>query len=324
MLENYEIRDKMDAIGINAFGDANQLQMMKVDVPTINDDQILIKVRSTGINPIDWKTREGLRQQRYDFNFPIILGQEMAGVIVQVGKNVKDFKPNDQVLGYGVPSEMGTYAQYYAMDAKYAAKFGNQISFAEASGIAMTGTTAYEALFTYGKLLKGQTVLILAGSGGVGSLAIQLAKNAGAKVITTTGTSNIDYVKSIGADEVVDYKNDNLVDKVQNVDLVFDTLGGQNQVDAFKAVKTGGTIVSIVEQTDQAVSLSKLYNITFHKIVNRPDHDTIIKLAQLISADKLHVRIADDLPFTLDNAKKLQNHSQTGHTDGKLVMTLQY
>lgn len=314
--------DTMNAIGINAFGGADKLEMLNVATPKINDDQVLVQVRNTGINPIDWKTREGMRKERYKFNFPIILGQEMSGVVIEVGKNVTNFKMNDEVFGYGVPSAMGTYAQYYAIDADLITKKGDQVSFAEAAGVGMTGTTAHEALFEYGHLTSGQTVLILAGSGGVGSIAIQLAKNAGAKVITTTGTNNVEMVKNLGADQVIDYKKENFIDIVKNVDLVIDTLGGQNQLEAFGAAKKGGTVVSIVGETTQAIQLSKLYDIEFHTIVNRPNHDIITELGQLMADDKLHVNIANDLPFSVENAQQLENQSQTGHTDGKLVMNL--
>lgn len=314
--------NKMKAIVINEYGDEHKLTAANIPIPEINDNQILIKIKSIGVNPIDWKTRQGLRQKRYPFQFPIILGQEAAGIVVKVGKNVTDFSENDEVIAYGTPSNRGTYAEYFAIDADLAGHKPANQSFQAAAGLGLTGTTAWEALFEAGNLQAGQTVLILAGSGGVGSLAIQLAKNAGAHVITTTSGKNIDFVRSLGADEVIDYTTNHFSEKTLSVDLVFDTLGGNNQVDAFKVVKPGGKIVSIVETTEQADELSDQYHVTFSKINGHAQHNVITKLSQLFADNKLKITVAQQLPFSVENAQKLQKISETGHVVGKLIMTI--
>lgn len=314
--------NNMKAIVINEYGDEHKLTAANIPIPEINDNQILIKIKSIGVNPIDWKTRQGLRQKRYPFQFPIILGQEAAGIVVKVGKNVTNFSENDEVIAYGTPSNRGTYAEYFAIDADLAGQKPANQSFQAAAGLGLTGTTAWEALFEAGNLQAGQTVLILAGSGGVGSLAIQLAKNAGAHVITTTSGKNIDFVRSLGADEVIDYTTNHFSEKTLSVDLVFDTLGGNNQVDAFKVVKPGGTIVSIVETTEQADKLSEQYHVTFSKINGHAQHDVMTKLSQLFADNKLKITVAQQLPFSVENAQKLQKISETGHVVGKLIMTI--
>ncbi|KRL69296.1 NADPH quinone reductase [Lentilactobacillus diolivorans DSM 14421] len=312
----------MKAIVINEYGDEHKLTAANIPIPEINDNQILIKIKSIGVNPIDWKTRQGLRQKRYPFQFPIILGQEAAGIVAKVGKNVTDFSENDEVIAYGTPSNRGTYAEYFAIDADLAGHKPANQSFQAAAGLGLTGTTAWEALFEAGNLQAGQTVLILAGSGGVGSLAIQLAKNAGAHVITTTSGKNIDFVRSLGADEVIDYTTNHFSEKTLSVDLVFDTLGGNNQVDAFKVVKPGGKIVSIVETTEQADKLSEQYHVTFSKINGHAQHDVMTKLSQLFADNKLKITVAQQLPFSVENAQELQKISETGHVVGKLIMTI--
>ncbi|EEI71113.1 NADP-dependent oxidoreductase [Lentilactobacillus hilgardii] len=314
--------EKMDAIVINAYGDENQLTEQQIDIPSIKNNDLLVKVQSIGVNPIDWKTRMGLRQSRYPFDFPIVLGQEMAGTVVKVGKEVSGFKVNDEVIGYGTPSNRGTYAQYYAINADQTAHKPENLSFEEAAGLGLAGTTAWEAIFDAGQLKADQTVLILAGSGGVGLMAIQLAKNAGAHVVTTTSSKNADYVKSLGADEVIDYNKDDFSTRLSNIDLVFDTLGGDNQKAAFKVVRPGGRLISIVETTDQAKALGNQYGVYFDKINAHPDKKIMAKLADMFGSGKLVVRVAENLPFTVENVRKMHLESESGHVVGKLVLNI--
>ncbi|MDH5108369.1 NADP-dependent oxidoreductase [Lentilactobacillus kefiri] len=312
----------MKAIVINDYGDRNELTETEMPIPKINENQLLVKVVSIGVNPIDWKTRKGLRKERYPFKFPIILGQEMAGVVSQVGNNVAGFKVGDAVIGYGTPSNRGTYAEFYAIDASQVAHKPITVSFQEAAGLGLAGTTAWEALFDAGHLKVGQTVLILAGSGGVGSMAIQLAKHIGAHVITTTSATNDPYVRKLGADKVIDYKTQEFAKVSPEVDLVFDTLGGQNQLDAFKVVKPGARIISIVETTDQAEGLSKKYNVFFKKINAHPNRDVITTLSNQLGAGKLKVQVATQLKFNAENVQELHKLSETGHIVGKLILNI--
>lgn len=291
-------------------------------MPDIHPDQVLVKVVSIGVNPIDWKTRSGLRQERYPFKFPIVLGQEMAGIVSKVGSQVSGFKPGDAVVGYGTPSNRGTYAEFYAVDADKLAHKPITVSFQTAAGLSLAGTTAWEALFDAGQLKRGQTVLILAGSGGVGGMAIQLAKNAGAHVLTTTSSPNISFVTQLGADEVIDYTQANFADQVKNVDLVFDTLGGQNQLDAFKVVKRGGRIISIVETLPETTELGKQHDVYFEKINAAPRHEVISQLSAQLGAGKLKIKIAKQLPFTVENVQAMHRQSETGHVVGKLILNV--
>jgi NADPH:quinone reductase-like Zn-dependent oxidoreductase len=314
--------NKMKAIVINEYGDASKLVAQTLPLPSIKANQVLVKVVSVGVNPIDWKTRSGLRQQRYPFKFPIILGQEMAGVVSEVGAEVTGFKPGDAVMGYGTPSNRGTYAEFYAIDADQLTHKPITVSFQEAAGLSLAGTTAWEALFNAGQLKSGQTVLILAGSGGVGSLAIQLAKNAGAHVITTTSTKNIDFVTKLGADQVVDYTATDFTKEVNPVDLVFDTLGGQNQLAAFKVTKPSGRIISIVETLPQTAELSKQAHVYFEKMNAAPAHEIISQLSAQLGAGKLKVPLAKQLSFTVANVRELHQLSETGHVVGKLILNV--
>ena len=314
--------DSMNAIVINEYGDESKLTEQSIPVPDIHPNQVLVKVVSIGVNPIDWKTRSGLRQERYPFKFPIVLGQEMAGIVSQVGSQVSGFKPGDAVVGYGTPSNRGTYAEFYAVDADKLAHKPITVSFQAAAGLSLAGTTAWEALFDAGQLKRGQTVLILAGSGGVGGMAIQLAKNAGAHVLTTTSSPNVSFVTQLGADKVIDYTQANFADQVKNVDLVFDTLGGQNQLDAFKVVKPGGRIISIVEALPETTELGKQHDVYFEKINAAPRHEIISQLSAQLGAGKLKIKIAKQLPFTVENVQAMHRQSETGHVVGKLILNV--
>lgn len=314
--------DKMKAIVINDYGDETQLTEQTMPIPELGPNQVLVKVISIGVNPIDWKTRSGLRKARYPFKFPIILGQEMAGIVSEVGQNVSGFKPGDAVMGYGTPSNRGTYAEFYRVDADKIAHKPITVSFQEAAGLSLAGTTAWEALFNAGSLKTGQTVLILAGSGSVGSMAIQLAHNADAHVITTTSQPNATFVKQLGADKVINYTSTNFDEVVKNADLVFDTLGGQNQLDAFKAVKPGGRIISIVETLPETADLSQQHDVYFEKINAAPSHDIIAQLSAQLGAGKLKVKIAKQLPFTVENVRTMHQLSKAGHVVGKLILNV--
>lgn len=314
--------DSMNAIVINEYGDESKLTEQSIPVPDIHPNQVLVKVVSIGVNPIDWKTRSGLRQERYPFKFPIVLGQEMAGIVSQVGSQVSGFKPGDAVVGYGTPSNRGTYVEFYAVDADKLAHKPITVSFQAAAGLSLAGTTAWEALFDAGQLKRGQTVLILAGSGGVGGMAIQLAKNAGAHVLTTTSSPNVSFVTQLGADKVIDYTQANFADQVKNVDLVFDTLGGQNQLDAFKVVKPGGRIISIVETLPETTELGKQHDVYFEKINAAPRHEIISQLSAQLGAGKLKIKIAKQLPFTVENVQAMHWQSETGHVVGKLILNV--
>ncbi len=313
----------MQAIVINEYGDENKLVEKDLNLPPITENQVLVRVKSIGVNPIDWKTRKGLRQKRYPFQFFIVLGQEMSGIVENTGSSVLNFKKGDEVLGYGTPSNRGTYAQYFIIDANQLAHKPKNVSFPEAAGLGLTGTTAWEAIFEAGGLKAGETILILAGSGGVGSMAIQLAKNIGAKVITTTSTRNVDYVKSLGANEVIDYTKQDFAKEVSDVDIVFDTLGGQYQEKAFGVVKPGGRLISIVETIPNAAQYSQKNDVFFNKINSHPERPIIEKLAQYAGDGILKVRIADQKKFNLQNVKDIQKESESGHVDGKLILNIE-
>ena len=193
------------AVVINEYGGKEKLAEAKVSLPELGADQVLVKVAATSINPIDWKLREGYLKQMFPWSFPIILGWDVAGEIVEVGQKVKDYHVGDRIFARPETTRFGTYADYTIVDSNLLAPVPESIAFTEAAAVPLAGLTALQALFDHGSLKAGEKVLIHAGAGGVGTYAIQLAKNAGAYVITTASPRNHELVKKLGADEVIDY-----------------------------------------------------------------------------------------------------------------------
>ncbi|MFT4926822.1 MAG: NADPH:quinone reductase-like Zn-dependent oxidoreductase [Phenylobacterium sp.] len=306
----------MKAIQIHQYGGKEVLSYQDSPVPAIAENQILIKVIATSVNPVDWKIREGYLQQMIDYPMPFIPGWDVAGIVEQVGSQVRQFTIGDAV--YSRPNIMknGSYAEYIAVDAIEVASKPATLSFMEAASVPLAGITAWESLFTAADLQAGQTVLIHAGSGGVGSLAIQLAKHKGAKVITTTSAKNHDFVASLGADEVIDYTSVDFKTVVKAVDVVFDTVGGQVLQDSFAVIKPGGMLVSIVETPDGQKAAQNDIRTEF--VMIQPNATILQQLADLI--DSGHVRPIVGAEFGLADIAKAHELSQSGRAKGKIVI----
>ena len=226
----------MKAVEIHQYGGPEVLQYEEAPMPSINPDDVLVRVYATGVNPVDWKVRQGLRKDWIKSPFPLILGWDFSGVVEKVGAAVTGFKPGDEVYGRPDPSRNGTYAEYAAVRANEIS-FKPHIEHVKAAGIALAGLTAWQGIFDHGRLQMGQRVLIHGAAGGVGSFAVQLAHWKGAHVIGTASAENESYLKELGADEVIDYHRERFDEKLKDIDVVFDTIGGQVQPDSLK-VKT--------------------------------------------------------------------------------------
>lgn len=312
--------DKMDAVVINSYGDESKLEYAELDVPEIKSNQVLVEIKATSINPIDWKLREGYLKQMFDWEFPIVLGWDLAGTITKVGSDVKKWQIGDEVFARPATTNRGTYAQFATVDEDLLAMKPKNISFEEAAAVPLAGETAWQALFTHGKLRPDQKVLIQAGSGGVGTYAIQLAKAIGAYVYTTTSPSHFDLVKSLGADEVIDYHTEKITDRMADIDLVFDTLGGNGQLEAFKVLKDGGKQISVVGKADGADEIINATNTEFKAIWLEPKGSDLQKIANLMKKDQVKSIIATTIPFSKDGIVEAHNLSATNHSTGKIVI----
>lgn len=309
----------MKAVVIEQYGDKEQLKEMEVPTPEINDNQVLVEMKATSINPIDWKLREGYLKQMLPFEFPIILGWDAAGIIRKVGKNVKGFQVGDAIFSRPATTRFGTYAENVVIDEDLLAKKPENISFEEAASVPLAGLTAWQALFDAAKLQEGEKVLIHAGAGGVGSLAIQLAKDKGAYVATTASEKNHTLLKEFGADEVIDYKTTNFEKVLHDYDVVFDTMGGEIQTKSFQVLKRGGRLVTIVNAPDQ--EKANEYGVTAIPIWLQPNGKQLEQLGALLEKGKLKAIVGHVFPFSEQGMKEAHALSESHHAKGKIVIS---
>lgn len=302
---------------IEEYGHADQLKESTVTLPQLGEHQVVVKVAATSVNPIDWKLREGYLAQMMPWNFPIILGWDVAGEIVEIGSAVTDWKVGQKVFARPETTRFGTYADYTIVDDHLLAVKPKNISFEDAAAVPLAGLTAYQALFTHGQLKAGEKVLIHAGAGGVGIYAIQLAKNAGATVITTASEKNHALLKELGADQVIDYHTTDFSEVLTDIDLVFDTMGGDIQADSFKVLKSDGRLISIVGDPDEA--LAKKVAVA-KSIWLQPDGKQLQEIADLMEAGKVKSVVGHTYPLTAEGVKEAHELSATHHAKGKIVL----
>ncbi|HLY69904.1 MAG TPA: NADP-dependent oxidoreductase [Puia sp.] len=306
----------MRAIRIHEFGGPEVLKLEDAPRPKPTADEVLIKVYAASVNPVDWKIREGARKERFPINFPLILGWDVSGVIEEVGQNVKEFRKGDEVYGRPDLTKNGTYAEYVVVKADQVNRKPKTIDHEEAAAVPLAGLTAWQGLFDHGKLHAGEKVLIHGASGGVGTFAVQFAKWKGAYVIGTSSEKNIDFLKELGIDEVIDYKKENFEDRLHDVDLVFDTIGAQTQSRSLQVLKNGGRLVTTVKPENEKEAAGK--NIHVEGYMAQSDPQELELIANLIDEGKVKPVIGKVFP--LEQAAEAQQLSKEGHIRGKIVL----
>jgi NADPH:quinone reductase-like Zn-dependent oxidoreductase len=306
----------MKAIVIYKYGGPEELKYEDMPEPVINPDDVLIRVYATSINPVDWKIRQGQRKEGPQRSFPLILGWDVSGIVEKVGSAVNSFKEGDEVWGRPDLSRNGTYAEFVAVRAGEIAYKPKTIDHPVAAAVPLAGLTAWQGLFDHGKLQAGQKILIHGAAGGVGSFAVQLAKWKGAHVIGTASEKNIAFLKELGASEVIDYKSELFEEKLKDIDVVFDTIGGETQANSIKVLKPGGILVSTVGIKDMEALSAKGIHGEQYMAKSLPDQ--LKQLAELIDAGKIKPVIAQVLP--LKEAARAHRISEEGHTRGKIVL----
>jgi NADPH:quinone reductase-like Zn-dependent oxidoreductase len=332
----------MKAWAIEEYGDNSVVKLMELPEPQMNDDEVLIGVRAASINPVDYKTRSGMLQAVTRYKMPLIMGHDCAGVIVKKGTKVDRFEIGDEVYSQHGTEKPGTLAEFVAAKAEYVARKPNNITFEEAASLPLVGLTSWQALFDQARLKKGDRVFIPAGSGGVGSFAVQLARHSGAYVISSTSAKNIELVKSLGADEVFDYERQNVSDLKPDINIVFDTIGGETQSKALGLLVPGGTLVSItgpptpefmreaklnvgLQLVAALLSLVPLVRTAMAKTHYKflfmvPDGAVLEKIARLVEEGAIRPVVDKVYPFT--RANEAIGHVEAGHARGKVVVTL--
>jgi NADPH:quinone reductase-like Zn-dependent oxidoreductase len=235
----------MKAFVLERYGKKRALRSAEMPTPELRDDEVLVEVHAAGVNQLDTKLRDGEFKLILPYRLPLVLGHDVAGVVVEVGSRVRQFKPGDEVYARTDDFRIGTFAQFVPVKEASLAFKPKNLTMEEAASIPLVGLTAWQALIEKAKLKKGQRVFIQAGSGGVGTFAIQLAKHLGATVATTTSAANASLVKSLGADVVVDYKTQDFEDVLRDYDMVLNSQDGKTLEKSLRVLKRGGKLVSI-------------------------------------------------------------------------------
>lgn len=306
----------MKAIVINKYGNEDVLEYADVERPEPKADEVLVKVRAAAVNPSDWKLRNGMGEQ-FGLKLPLILGGDIAGTVEEIGDEVKNFKQGDAVYGMTVSGGFsGGYAEYALAKASAIAPRPESIMFEAAAAIPIAALTAWQVMFDAAHLSSGQKILITGASGGVGSMAVQLAKAKGAIVIGMASGKNEQFVRDLGADEFVDYTKQNFEEVIKDVDVVFDTVGGDTLERSFQTLKKGGFLVSVAETASE--EKARELGVETAWIICEPNAQQLAEINGLIGEGKLNIHIATVLP--LIEVKKAHQLSQSGRTRGKIVL----
>ena len=306
----------MKAVIIHAYGGPEVLKLEDVPRPEPTENEVLVRVIAAGVNPVDAIIREGTYAREFGTHLPLVPGYDIAGVVQKAGAKITRLKAGDAVYGYVLWG--GGYAEYAVAREGEVSPKPKSLSFVAASAVPLVALTAWQALIDTAKLGVGQTVLIHGGSGGVGTMAIQIAKARGARVIATASTSNQDLLKELGADATIDYTKTKFEDVAKDVDVVLDSVGKDTLARSYGVVKKGGFIATLVSRLDQA-ELDK-HGIRGASIAVKPNADELAEITNLIEAKKIKPVVTQTLP--LAEAVKAQQQAATHHTRGKIVLKI--
>jgi NADPH:quinone reductase-like Zn-dependent oxidoreductase len=305
----------MKAVCIYSYGGPNVLKYEDAPRPHPRTGEVLVRIHAAGVNPIDWKIREGHLKEMLHHTLPLILGWDVSGVIETLGPDVKRLKLGDEIFSRPDLSRDGAYAEFIVIKESEVALKPYAIDHVHAAALPLSGLTAWQALFDAGGLTAGQRVLIHGGAGGVGHLAVQLAKWKGAHVIATASSENHDFLRKLGADQIIDYKTVRFEDAVEPVDIVFDTQGGEIQERSWKTLKPGGILISIA--SPPSAEIAKAQGVRQAFVFTAPNAAQLAEIAKLVDTDKLKVIVETILP--LSDVTRAQELSERGHTRGKIV-----
>jgi NADPH:quinone reductase-like Zn-dependent oxidoreductase len=306
----------MKAIRIHRYGGPEVLQHEDAPRPAPQAGEVLVRVHAAGVNPIDWKVREGEMKEFWPHKFPVILGWDLSGIVSAVGKGPSRFRVGDEVYSLPDRSRDGAYAECVVVRESELALKPKSLHHIRAAAVPLAALAAWQALFETAQLQSGQRVLIHAGSGGVGHFAVQLAKWKGAYVFATASTKNQDLLRKLGVDEPIDYTQQKFEDVVRKIDIVLDTIGGDTQERSWSVLKKGGTLASLVEPPSDEKAKERGVRAAF--VASHPNGEQLAEIAKIIDAGELAPVIDRILP--LSEARRAHELSQSGHTHGKIVL----
>jgi NADPH:quinone reductase-like Zn-dependent oxidoreductase len=302
----------MKAIRIHSYGGSDQIRVEDASRPTPGPGEVLVKIRAAGVNPIDWKIREGFMSQVAPKSFPFTLGQDFSGEVIEIGSGVEKWRSGDLVFGF----VDGAYAEFGVTSADMIAKMPENIDLETAAGLPTPALTAYQIVTNVLRVSEGMSVLIHGAAGGVGSIATQLCSSMNARVIATASEQDHEYLHGLGADLVIDYQNERFEDEVADVDAVIDLIGGETQTRTFAVMKKGGTLVTTVGSLNETEAAK--YGVKAVHFVMTKNRSDLEKIGLLVDQGKLKVRVTRIIPII--KAKEAQDLNQTGQAHGKLIL----
>lgn len=332
----------MKAMLIEKYGKDVPLLMKERPMPTIGEQDVLVEIHAASLNPIDFKVKEGKAKFLLQYDMPLVLGNDFSGVVVKVGARVKAYKPGDEVYGRPRKSRIGTLAEYISIHEDDISLKPENLSFEEAASIPLVGLTTYQAFHDILKLQNGQKILIHAGAGGVGTFAIQLAKRMGAYVATTASDKGYELVKSLGADQIINYKKENFEEELSGYDAVYDTLGGEALEKSFQVLKPGGQIVSVSGLPNarfgkeanlgwlktmllsivsrKITALEKKSGTKYHFLFMKPSGAQLKIIKSYI--EEGHIKPVIDRIFPFEETPQALNYLEGGGAKGKVIVKI--
>ena len=312
----------MKAVRIHEYGGPEVLRYEDAPRPSMDDGDVLVRVHAAAINPVDWKIREGLMRANLHYRLPLILGWDVSGVVDAVGPGANGLAVGDEVFARPDIARDGAYAEFMTVRAVELSRKPTSLDHVHAAAVPLAALTAWQALvcapapYTSASVQKGQTVLVHGAAGGVGSFAVQIANLRGAHVIATTSVKNMDFVRDLGADEVINYTSVRFEDVVHDVDAVLDTVGGDTQDRSWSVLAPGGVLVSIVKPPPE--EMARKYGVRAGFLFLQPLASQLDEIARAIDAGQIRPIVSEVLP--LSDARKGHELSQAGHVRGKIVL----
>lgn len=310
----------MKTAQIKNYGGPEVIEITDINKPAVKEGQVLVEVHAASLNPFDYKVRSGAYQKFIPLALPYTPGGDFSGVIIELGAGVQEFKVGDEVYGSAnaAGGASGSLAEYAAANTTQEALKPKKASHSEAAASVLVGVSALQALDDHIRLKSGQKVLIHGGAGGIGHVAVQYAKHLGTYVATTVRQADLDFVKALGADEVIDYEKQNFEDIIKGYDAVYDTVGGDTYTKSFQVLKKGGVLVSMTEQPND--ELAKQHGVEAIYQSSQINRKNLVKLAGLI--DNSILKVHTDKEFPLDQTAEAFKHLETGHPRGKVVVNV--
>jgi NADPH2:quinone reductase len=315
----------MKAIAIREFGGRDKLERMDLPMPEVGKGEILVRVKGAGVNPVDWKIRQGWLKDLFPHRFPLIPGWDAAGIVERIGPGVTRFRVGDEIFAYCRKPVVqgGAYAEFIALTEEHMAFKPRNTTFHEAAGIPLAALTAYQALVDAARIKSGERVLIHAAAGGVGGFGVQIATDRGALVWGTAGRRNEEYVRNLGAERVIDYTREDFWKAVRSaypdgVDVVFDCVGGDVLKKSVEIVRKGGRLISIVDSIDEG-GLGGA-DIRFEFVFVAPNSKELSELGQMVEEGRLRPCLEEVLP--LEEAARAHELNESRHTRGKIVLAV--